>query len=428
MTAQSTKQLVELIQKSRLISTEELKSHIEAIKVANDGRIPKEGIKLAKFLISEGALTRWQYEKLKNGRFKGFFLGKYRLLGHLGSGGMSSVYLADHELMNRQVAIKVLPPNRINDKSFLERFYIEARSVAVLDHPNIVRAYDVGNEGDTHYLVMEYVRGKDLHSYVKSSDRPIKFGLAANFIALAARGLQHAHDAGLIHRDIKPANLLVEENGNVKILDLGLALATETDGSVTKDHDQKVLGTADYLAPEQALDCHSVDARADIYSLGCTLYFAIAGRPPFNEGTLAQRIAQHQAADPPGLRTLRPDCPEVLAEICHRMINKSPDERFQSAAEVESALNRWVKDAKVALPIPDEIPVIITTQKNGATPDTTKRNNDSTSIQLNVDQSHKSISRKRISRARKPPIGLWVSLLLLSIIAIGLLAYVVTMN
>jgi len=301
-----------------------------------------EAKQLAEYLIGAKILTRWQADQLLNGKHKGFFLGKYKLLGHLGTGGMSSVYLAEHVLMQRRVAIKVLPQSRVEDTSYLARFRREAQAAAALDHRNIVRAYDIDNEGKVHYIVMEYVLGRDLQNIVKE-DGALDYNLAADYIRQAADGLQHAHDAGLIHRDIKPANLLVDGKGLVKVLDMGLARFTdESTTSLTVAFQENVLGTADYLAPEQAVNSHSVDLRADIYSLGCTLYYLLTGHPPFSQGTLAQRIIMHQNQMPPSIYEDRPDAPQPLVDVCLRMMSKSADARFQTAAEVSSTLTTWL--------------------------------------------------------------------------------------
>jgi serine/threonine protein kinase len=214
-----------------------------------------------------------------------------------------------------------------------------------LDHPNIVRAYDIDSEDSLHYLVMEFVEGRDLQQIVTQSDKLLDSDLVAHYIAQAAAGLQHAHDAGLIHRDIKPANLLADPSHQLKILDLGLARFSDNEkASITDDHDERVFGTADYLSPEQALNSHDVDTRADIYALGCTMYFALVGHAPFPEGTLAQRIAQHQSADTTPIRQLRADCPESLAATCDRMMQKQAQDRIQTAAEIHQQLTRWLAD------------------------------------------------------------------------------------
>ena len=298
---------------------------------------------MAQRLVDAGLLTRWQADRLLEGRYKSFFLGKYKLLGHLGAGGMSQVYLAEHALMHRRVAIKVLPKHRVNDSSYLARFRLEAEAVAALDHRNIVRAYDVDNVGDVHYLVMEYVEGRDLQVMVKESG-VLDYALAAEYIRQAAEGLEHAHQAGLVHRDIKPANLLVDPHNVVKILDLGLARFTgEENASLTVKYDENVLGTADYLAPEQAANSHAADGRADIYSLGCSLYYLLVGQPPFPDGTLPQRLMMHQKSPPPDIRLKRPDAPDDLVDICLRMMAKKPSARYQSAQEVAETLADWLR-------------------------------------------------------------------------------------
>jgi serine/threonine protein kinase len=335
---------LELVKRSTLLTESQLERGIEQAKKDNEGTIPHQVDQIVESFIEQGLLTRWQCDKLLKKKYKGFFLGKYKLLGHIGTGGMSSVYLAEHTLMRQPRAIKVLPQSRLEDSSYLERFYREAQATAALDHPNIVRAYDVDNHRDTHYLVMEYVPGKDLQSVIKS-DGPLGFEEAANYIAQAASGLEHAHQAGMIHRDVKPANLLVDSAMTVKILDLGLALMRDDSelASLTQANKESVLGTADYLAPEQALDSHGVDSRTDIYGLGCTLYYLLTGHAPFPEGTLAQRIAKHQSVMPADIRDDRPDCPQDLVEICCRMIQKRPAERYQSCQEVEQVLTAWLE-------------------------------------------------------------------------------------
>ena len=295
-------------------------------------------------------MTRWQAEKLLQGKHRGYFLGKYKLLSLLGKGGMSSVYLAEHLLMRRRCALKVLPAKRVDDSSYLERFHREAQAVALLDHPNIVRAYDVDhqNDGDRqiHFLVMEHVDGLSLQELVAEKG-VVAFLDAAEYTRQAASGLQDAHDHGMVHRDIKPGNLLVDQNGVVKILDLGLArffTSDEGNEALTIRHDEKVLGTADYLAPEQALDSHTVDARADIYSLGCTLYFMLTGQPPFTEGTLAQRLMAHQIKTPATVESLRADTPSSLGAILRKMMEKKADDRFAKAEDVEKALFKWIDE------------------------------------------------------------------------------------
>ena len=337
-----TASFVDCVRRSDLIEKDQLAAALADLeqKLGKDGLDNPQAV--AGHLREAGLLTRWQCDKLLAGVYKGFFLGKYKLLDHLGTGGMSAVYLAEHIHMHRRVAIKVLPKQRVHDSSYLARFYREARAAASLDHANIVRAYDVDNQGDTHYLVMEYVQGKDLQRLVKEQ-KALGFELAADYIRQAADGLAHAHKMGLIHRDIKPANLLIDTNGVVKVLDLGLARFTDdTQASLTIAHDENVLGTADYLAPEQAVNSHKVDTRVDIYSLGCTLYFALTGHPPFPDGTLPQRLLKHQTTAPTSIAKVRRGAPADLVAICEKMMAKSPDKRYQTATDVAQALGAWL--------------------------------------------------------------------------------------
>ena len=333
---------LDLLRRSGLVEKDQLHAVLLRLKDESGGESLAEADSVADRIVQSGLITRWQADKLLEGRYKGFFLGKYKLLDHLGTGGMSSVYLAEHVLMQRRVAIKVLPKNRVEDSSYLARFHREARAAAALDHRNIVRAYDVDNDGSNHYLVMEYVEGRDLQHIVKE-DGPMDYAAAAEYIRQAAEGLAHAHQAGLIHRDVKPANLLVDRKNVVKVLDLGLARFTDEDkASLTRVYDETVLGTADYLAPEQALDSHGVDARADIYGLGCSLYCLLTGHPPFPDGTLPQRLMMHQKQPPPSIYLDRPDAPPDLVDICMKMMAKKADHRHQSAAEVAQVLAQWL--------------------------------------------------------------------------------------
>lgn len=342
MSEPSPQKFVELVEKSRLVDPAKSRQLLEKVRERYDGGLPPDANTLAKIYQKNGLLTEWHNEKLLSGKYKGFFLGKYKLLGHIGTGGMSSVYLAEHTKMHDRRAIKVLPKKRVADSSYLARFQLEAKAIASLNHPNIVLAYDIDNEGDVHYIVMEYVDGLDLQALVKR-DGPLDPSTAADVIAQAARGLAHAHQKSVIHRDVKPANLLLDSSHTVRLLDMGLALmSAEEDESLTVANNENVLGTADYLAPEQALNSHSVDHRADIYGLGCTMYYLLTGQPPFNQGTLAQRIAMHQKEMPKPIRELRKDVPGELEGICVKMIQKDPQYRYQSASDVADVLERFV--------------------------------------------------------------------------------------
>lgn len=333
------------VKQSGLIDPDRLDALVNEIHQA--GIDCNDSMAIATALVDRKALTEWQSDKLLQGRHKGFILGRYRLLSLLGAGEMSAVYLAEHILMERRCAIKVLPANKVQDTSYLGRFHREARAVASMNHANIVRAYDVDKQTesgtDIHFLVMEYVEGRNIEQIVKEQG-PLDYVSAVDYIRQAADGLGHAHQSGMVHRDVKPGNLLIDNTGVVKLLDLGLArfFKTTDEESLTIKHDEKVLGTADYLAPEQAVDSHQVDARADIYSLGCTMYFALTGHPPFTDGTLVQRLLAHQTKIPPSVRYERPDIDDSLLEILDKMMAKKAADRFQTASEVSEALARWL--------------------------------------------------------------------------------------
>ena len=337
----SADKFLECVRKSELVEEDRLTRALAALK-ESDPTALEDAERLAAKLIDAKLLTPWQRVALLDSKSSGFILGQYKLLGLLGTGGMSSVYLGEHRQLRVQRAIKVLPVSRVHDSSYLERFVQEAQAAARLNHPNIVQAYDIGVHKKHHYIVMEYVEGKDLQNLVKETG-PLDYELAANYIRQAAEGLAYAHQSGLIHRDIKPANLLVDPRGTVKLLDLGLARFTDDEApSLTIAHEENVLGTADYLPPEQAVDSHGIDSRADIYSLGCTLYYLLTGHPPFPTGTLPQRIHAHQTKSPASIYVDRSDAPQALVDVCGRMMAKSPEARFQTAKEVADVLTAWL--------------------------------------------------------------------------------------
>lgn len=351
MSSITSERFITMVAKSNLIDEKTQERFLGKVREKCGGDLPTSVKKLAAAYKRAGLLTDWHIEKIFAGKYRGFFLGKYKLLGHIGTGGMSSVYLAEHTGLNDKRAIKVLPKKRVNDASYLARFKLEAQAIASLNHPNIVRAHDIDNDGDTHFIVMEYVDGLDLQMLVRR-DGPLDFSTAADLISQAACGLQHAHDRGVIHRDVKPANLLIDQNGRVRLLDMGLALmVSEADHSLTVAHNENVLGTADYLAPEQAINSHTVDHRVDIYGLGCTLYFLLTGRPPFSEGTLAQRIIKHQNEMPRPIRELRPDCPGELEGMCVKMLQKDPQYRYQTAGEVSQLFARFATAVPKGQPV-----------------------------------------------------------------------------
>ncbi|MBI2807241.1 MAG: serine/threonine protein kinase [Planctomycetes bacterium] len=323
------------------------------------GLEPKTPQELADALIHEGVLTHFQAEKLIAGRWRGFLItDKYRLLERLGAGGMGAVYLCEHVHMGRKVALKILPVQQAEDPASLARFYREAKAVARLDHPNIVRAHDIDHDDKLHFIVLEFVDGCNLHDFVRRNGT-VSPEHAAHFIRQASLGLQHAHEAGLVHRDIKPGNLLLDRNGVVKLLDMGLARFFHEDSAAfIKEYEVGyIIGTGDYIAPEQIVDSR-VDIRADIYSLGGAMYYLLTGKSPFQEGTSAQKIIWHQVRHPKSLRALRPDVPEEMLKVFEKMIAKEPARRFQTPIEAADALEPFTR-GPIPLPTPAEMPASI---------------------------------------------------------------------
>lgn len=381
----SCAEYLERLLKSRLISETQLVPLAGRLPRPNE---PTAATRLAKALIEAGLLTPWQNDHILAGHWSGFFIGKHKLLARIGVGGMGTVYLAEHTIMRRKVAIKVLPKANIGRASYLERFLREARAIAALDHPNIIHAYNIDNDGDLHYMVLEYVEGPNLDQLVAGKG-PLEFEDAADYIRQAAEGLAQAHERGLVHRDVKPSNLLLDQSGVVKILDMGLArLTAPGESSLTLEQGERVLGTADYLSPEQAIDSHDIDHRSDLYSLGCTFYYLLTGKTPFPNGTLAQRLVAHQAQPAPPPTRLRPDTPPELKAICMRLLEKRPEDRYPSASDLAQVLAAWLalrardrreKQGRSA-PLPGDLALVFTEN------DTRCRSNSDTNIRWFADE------------------------------------------
>lgn len=301
---------------------------------------PRDPTTMAGMLVREGVLTRWQADQFLQGKYRGFQIGKYNILDRLGSGGMSCVYLCKDQTLPLRVAVKVLPKSMADDETMLKRFYREARATATLDHPHVIHAYAIDQTDQFHYMVMEYVDGKSLEEIVQK-EGPLPVPKAVKYIRQTASGLQYIHQCGLVHRDIKPGNLLLEyAKDSIKILDMGLArFFNDNEELLTRG----VLGTVDYFAPEQTMDSHAVDSRADIYSLGGTMSFLLTGSPPFEGGTVIQKIQGHRRLDPRPIRAIRPDVSEELVAVILKMMAKDPSQRYQTPAEVSQAIAPWEK-------------------------------------------------------------------------------------
>jgi serine/threonine-protein kinase len=327
-------------------------------------------------LVERGWLSNFQADEVAAGRVQNLVLGQYVLLDRLGEGGMGHVFKARHRMMNRVVALKIIRPDRLLDRAAVQRFHREIHAVAQLSHPNIIIAHDANQVGDTYFLVMEYVIGVDLARTVRDMG-PLPIGQACDFIRQAALGLQHAFERGLVHRDLKPSNLLVtwvrqasglrqppdagESSGEssgfvppapqpvVKILDMGLALLQSPAGPdpvrTELTHSGTVMGTPDFMSPEQATNAHAVDIRSDLYSLGCTLYFLLAGQPPFPDGSVMDKLIKHKFAMPRPVESRRPEVSPRLAAVVRRLLAKRPDDRYQTPAELAATLEECVTEA-----------------------------------------------------------------------------------
>jgi serine/threonine protein kinase len=291
-------------------------------------------------LITDGLLTRFQATEVAGGRGAGLWLGAYKVLDRLGRGGTGNVFLAEHAVLGRRVAVKALSDALRADPGARKRFVREARAAAALDHPNIVRVFDVNMTHEPPYLVMEFVDGVSLQAAV-SHTGTFSVGEAAAAGVQVADGLAQAAAVGLVHRDIKPANLLIDRRGAVKILDLGIVRFTHDDTHSRVGGQDIILGTLDYLAPEQAEDSSRVDTRADLYALGATLYFLIAGHPPYPGKDIRRKLEAKQTEDPPSLEVLRPDVPREFAAVVARLMARDPGERYPSPATTVAALHPW---------------------------------------------------------------------------------------
>ncbi len=358
--------LVDAIQQHRLLEPGQLEQLPAMQAGLSDPRA------LAKLLMERNWLTPFQLNQVLGGRGQDLLLGSYVLMQRLGEGGTGQVFKARHQRMRRVVALKVIRRELLSEEEVVARFYLEIRVASQVAHPHVVHAYDAGPVGNTHFLAMEYVRGIDLGQLVKESG-PLPVQQAGDYIRQAAVGLQHIAEQGMIHRDIKPSNLLVTPDprpqsgaapgskaadtegestqaidptaypwGLIKILDLGLArfekpLHGEFTGTFTPVGGV-MMGTPDYMAPEQALDFHETDIRSDIYSLGCTFYFLLTGQPPFPGGTLAQKLLWHQQFPPPAVEQFRSDVPPRVRAVLMRMMAKNADARYQTPGELAADL------------------------------------------------------------------------------------------
>lgn len=333
---------LDLLEKSNLLTA-------EGVEQARAAESP-DAAEIAAALVKEGSLTRWQAKQLLAGQYA-FFLGKYKLLERISGGGMGSIYRAEQYPMGRTVALKVISERVLRKERVLKRFRREIRVAASLNHPNIVKVLDADQVGQTQIMVMEFIVGKDLRQWLKEYGRlPIDW--SCECIRQAARGLQHIDEAGLVHRDIKPSNLLIPEEDEaapqVKILDLGLARFTSEHQQSTVTISNEVLGTIDYISPEQTEASSEVDIRTDIYSLGATLFRMLTGEVLFAGRNALQRLSARRKNDAPAPSQFRDEIPTELDVVVGRMLARNREDRYQHAWEVAEAL------APFALPSQEE--------------------------------------------------------------------------
>src|SRR5262245_42537900 len=298
---------------------------------------------LAEHLVRYGKLTRFQAGKLLRGISQGMVLGPYRVLAPLGKGGMGAVFLVRDTRSDQLSALKVLPPRLARtEERMLARFRREMEMSQKVAHPHLAFTYEVGEFHGLHYLAMEYIPGRTLSRLV-NEEGVMHWKRAARIMAEVAAGLEHAHNQGLVHRDLKPSNIMVTPRDHAKVLDLGLALiqgevVTETEVVGGLGY---IVGSMDYIAPEQTLDAAAVDRRSDLYSLGCTLYFALSGRPPFPGGSSKDKIHRHRTTRPTAIADLVPALPPGFVGLIERLMSKEPDGRPASAIAVEEELRGW---------------------------------------------------------------------------------------
>ena len=355
-------QFVARLTESGLMSGDEIDAFLSALP---PDKKPVDGEQLARELVRLKVLTRFQAQSVYSGKAKSLVLGNYVLLDKIGEGGIGQVYKARHRRMDRVVALKVLSPAVTRDENIVRRFHQEVKVAAKLSHPNIVTAFDADEARGTHFLVMEFVEARDLSAIVEK-EGPLSVGDAVHCIAQAAKGLEYAHKKGVVHRDIKPANLLLDAEGILKILDMGLARfddasgAAQDSGSLNLTQTGQIMGTIDFMSPEQTINSKQADHRADIYSLGCTLYYLLGGKTMYGRGPALELFLAHREKPIPSLRALRKCIPEELTAVFEKMVAKKPEDRYQSMSDVIEdleAIGRGEK-AKSGLKPAVKVPVV----------------------------------------------------------------------
>lgn len=360
-----------LLSRSKLMPADEVDSLYR--KWRNEPGASDEAVDpFRKYLVSKRFLTEYQAAMLQRGHADGFFLTGYKILDRIGKGQMAGVYRAVHNL-GQTVALKILPSSKAKNPAILSRFEREARLLTQVDHPNVIRAFQLGETGGINFIVMEYVDGETLED-VLTRRKKLPVTEAVRLVHQAFNGLQHLHERRMIHRDLKPANLMLTPvpasgkpdttwDATVKIVDIGLGRelfdenAPEGQIETQLTVEGAVLGTPDYLAPEQARDARTADIRADIYSLGCVLYHCLSGKPPFPDTNIMAQMVKHATEKPKPITASVPDAPAGLQAVFDRMLAKDPAHRYQTPAEAAEALKPFMKSNQGAKPAgPDMVP------------------------------------------------------------------------
>ena len=347
--------LLPVIRKSGILNDrqfEEIKAKVLA------GDLPFDPRALANRLIRDKVLTEYQAKRFLSNRPHGLMIDKYIIQDRLGSGSMGRVYKASHPMMGRTVALKIIAPEIITNARVVARFQREMKMVGRLDHPHVVRAFDAGQVGQMLYIVMEYVPGESLGQRFRAKG-PISPADVVDYATQAALGLFHAHEQGIVHRDVKPSNLLLNEEGVIKVLDLGLGVLMEADDALSfATADGIAVGTIDYMSPEQACG-KEVDGRSDLYSLGCSMYHLMTGKLPFTGNTPVERLGKRISGKPVPILEVKLDVPASLVAVMDRLLANRPGDRYASGAEAAEALQNLTR--KKAAPKPKEAPTIIKT-------------------------------------------------------------------
>ncbi len=344
--------LLPLIRRSGVLSERQFDEISGRVR---SGEYPSETRALAERLVAERILTDFQAKRLLRNKAHGLVVGRYVILDRLGEGGRGRVFKAQHRLMGRLTALKVIAPQIARRASSIARFHREMRLIGRLDHPNVIRAFDADEVGDLLYIVMEYIAGRSLDRVI--DDRgPLPAVEVVDYMRQAALGLAHAHERGIVHRDVKPPNLLLTEEGQIKVLDLGLSALMEADSEASyATAAGAIVGTVHYMSPEQAV-AHDVDGRSDLFSLGCTMYQLLSGRLPFPGETLAECLTLRIQGRSTQITDFRPDLSPRLVQLLDKLMARRPEDRFQTAAEAAEALKTLADQEAGALPTPRPSP------------------------------------------------------------------------